>query len=289
MKETIFLGIEFGSNSIKCSYLNTETNKIELVKFGEKISIPACADFTYNPVLVGVETPNAIREIRKIIGKKFKDEEIRDDIENNYFPFIIIEDENGYCKIQIQKYDSNEIFKFKPEEVLAIILKHVKEEVLKTLKKPKETKIEAVVSIPSHFNDEQMNATKIAFKIAEIKRISFITNVIAATLPYKKQEKRYSRHLSINLDENSFETSYCRFENNSMRMISSETNTLFGEIDFTKNFVGKILDLLEKEYPENNRIDIFTITRRDTVAIKQQKKKRMYKLRQLAEKAKIDL
>ena len=122
---------------------------------------------------------NTLFAIKRLIGRRFEDEEVQRDI--GIMPFKIIKADNGDAWVEAggEKRAAPQI----------------SAEVLKKMKKTAEDFLgeevtEAVITVPAYFNDSQRQATKDAGRIAglEVKRI--INEPTAAALAYGMDKNR---------------------------------------------------------------------------------------------------
>ncbi|HAU03919.1 MAG TPA: molecular chaperone DnaK, partial [Pseudoalteromonas shioyasakiensis] len=116
---------------------------------------------------------NTLFAIKRLIGRRFEDEEVQRDI--GIMPFKIVKADNGDAWVEARG-----------EKRAA---PQISAEVLKKMKKTAEDFLgeavtEAVITVPAYFNDSQRQATKDAGRIAglEVKRI--INEPTAAALAY---------------------------------------------------------------------------------------------------------
>ena len=122
---------------------------------------------------------NTLFAIKRLIGRRFEDEEVQRDIK--IMPFGIVKADNGDAWVTAR--DKN----IAPPQVSAEVLAKMK----KTAEDYLGEKVtEAVITVPAYFNDAQRQATKDAGRIAglDVKRI--INEPTAAALAYgmDKQE-----------------------------------------------------------------------------------------------------
>ena len=95
---------------------------------------------------------NTIFDAKRMIGRKFDDQNIQKDIKN--WPFKVI---NKSSKPMITATYKTELKNFTPEEISSMVLVKMKEVAEAYL--GKEVK-DAVVTVPAYFNDSQRQATK---------------------------------------------------------------------------------------------------------------------------------
>uniref|UniRef100_A0A914P9R9 Heat shock protein 70 n=1 Tax=Panagrolaimus davidi TaxID=227884 RepID=A0A914P9R9_9BILA len=125
--------------------------------------------------------------LKKIIGRKHNEVVI-----DKTWPFKIINVENNEIRIQIKTKDNESISKY-PEEVLAVILKHIKNKVQEFQGKELGR---VVLAIPQNFNEKQRNATFISAVLAGWKSIHFLPEPIAVAFAYFA-DKTFSTNCSV--------------------------------------------------------------------------------------------
>ncbi len=130
---------------------------------------------------------NTLFAIKRLIGRRFRDEEVQRDV--SIMPFKIIAADNGgdaWVEVKGQK--------MAPPQISAEVLKKMK----KTAEDyPGEPVTEAVITVPAYFNDAQRQATKDAGRIAglEVKRI--INEPTAAALAYGLDKGTGNRTIAV--------------------------------------------------------------------------------------------
>lgn len=160
-------------------------DRVEIIAndLGNRI-MPSWVAFTETERLIGEaaksqavnNSQNTLFDIKRIIGKKFSDDTVREEISR--FPFEVV-DEGGLPLVKIQ-YKGKEQ-KLKPEEISAMILGKMKSIAETYLN---QTVKNAVVTVPAYFNDYQRQATKDAAAIAGLKCLRVINEPTAACLCY---------------------------------------------------------------------------------------------------------
>ena len=131
MNKAPVIGIDFGTSN--CCIGAFIDGNVEIIPndFGEKLT-PSYITFTESDILIGNSSKNqmtrypstTIFNIKKLIGRKFNDIEVQENIK--YLPFKIIKNEiNDLIKIKIEiKGEEKEFY---IEEILAIIFKKLKQ------------------------------------------------------------------------------------------------------------------------------------------------------------------
>ena len=99
---------------------------------------------------VALNPTNTIFDAKRLIGRKFWERTVQADMK--HWPFKVIEDDDGRCKLQVE-YRSEEKTFF-PEEISSMILTKMRETAEAYLGKDVPN---AVVTVPAYFNDSQVS------------------------------------------------------------------------------------------------------------------------------------
>ena len=193
MEDTPILGIDLGTTFSCVSIFRNGKSIIIPNELGERLTPSYVSFFENDERLVGTLAKERILEKQKIIysskrliGRKYQDKEIQNDIK--YLPFKIIEDKNRErIKIKIDSLENLTKTEYYPEEILSMIFQKVKKDAEFYLKK-KELK-EVVITTPAYFNQKQRISTKQAAEIAGLKVKKIINEPTAASIAYAFLEK----------------------------------------------------------------------------------------------------
>jgi molecular chaperone DnaK len=206
---------------------------------------------------------NTIYEVKRLIGRNFKDKEVQRDLK--LMGYEIVKNGDG---VKVKMADKE----YSPEEVSAMILGKLKADA-EAFSGDKVT--EAVITVPAYFDDSQRQATKDAGKIAglEVKRI--INEPTAAALAYglDKGDKKDEKIAVYDLGGGTFDVSILELGDGVFEVKSTNGDTHLGGADFDRVLINYFADEFKKEHG----IDISG----DSAA--------MQRLRDEAEKAKIEL
>jgi molecular chaperone DnaK len=204
---------------------------------------------------------NTVFEIKRLIGRNFKDEEVQRDIK--LMPYKI-EESGQHVKVKMGEKS------YSPEEISAMILGKLKADAEAFLGQPV---TEAVITVPAYFNDAQRQATKDAGKIAglEVKRI--INEPTAAALAYGLDKKKEEKIVVYDLGGGTFDVSVLELGDGVFEVKSTNGDTHLGGADFD----NVIVEYLLAEFKKEQGIDL----KDDKAAIQ--------RIKEAAEKAKIEL
>lgn len=269
------IGIDLGTTNSCVAVL--EGGKARVIENAEgDRTTPSVVAFTDDgEVLVGqpakrqaVTNPyNTLFAIKRLIGRRFKDEEVQRDI--GIMPYKIVAADNGDAWVKI-----NDDRKAPPQ---------ISAEILKKMKKTAEDYLgekvtEAVITVPAYFNDAQRQATKDAGRIAglDVKRI--INEPTAAALAYGMDKKKGDNVIAVyDLGGGTFDISIIEIDEvdgeHTFEVLATNGDTHLGGEDFD----NRLINYLVEQFQKDSGLDL----RKDPLA--------MQRLKEAAEKAKIEL
>ncbi|VTT34888.1 Chaperone protein DnaK [Klebsiella pneumoniae] len=210
---------------------------------------------------------NTLFAIKRLIGRRFQDEEVQRDIK--IMPFKIVGADNGDAWLDVKGQ------RVAPPQISAEVLKKMKKTAEDYLGEPV---TEAVITVPAYFNDAQRQATKDAGRIAglEVKRI--INEPTAAALAYGLDKGQGNRTIAVyDLGGGTFDISIIEIDEvdgeKTFEVLATNGDTHLGGEDFD----SRMINYLVAEFKKDQGIDLHN----DPLA--------MQRLKEAAEKAKIEL
>jgi L1 cell adhesion molecule like protein len=177
---------------------------------------------------------NTVYDAKRLIGRKFSDKVVQEDID--FYSFKIIQGQNDNSEIQVEYCEKQKTFK--PEQISAMILEKLKQDAEKFLGK---TVTKAVITVPAYFNDEQKQATINAGKIAGLDVLRIINEPTAAALAYNIQCKKGlpDRHVLVyDLGGGTLDVTILIMSDGVLEVKSTAGDTHLGGEDFDKKLVS---------------------------------------------------
>ncbi|ROV59023.1 molecular chaperone DnaK [Vibrio ponticus] len=268
------IGIDLGTTNSCVAVLDGDKPRVIENAEGERTTASVIA-YTDGETLVGqpakrqaVTNPtNTLFAIKRLIGRRFEDEEVQRDIE--IMPYKIVKADNGDAWVEA-----------KGQKMAA---PQVSAEVLKKMKKTAEDFLGeevtgAVITVPAYFNDAQRQATKDAGRIAglEVKRI--INEPTAAALAYGLDKSGGDRTIAVyDLGGGTFDISIIEIDEvegeKTFEVLATNGDTHLGGEDFDNRLINYLVDEFNKEQGINLKNDPLA----------------MQRVKEAAEKAKIEL
>ena len=269
------IGIDLGTTNSCVAVLDGDKARVIENAEGDRTTPSIIAYTQDGETLVGqpakrqaVTNPtNTLFAIKRLIGRRFEDEEVQRDI--GIMPFEIIKADNGDAWVEAggEKRAAPQI----------------SAEVLKKMKKTAEDFLgeevtEAVITVPAYFNDSQRQATKDAGRIAglEVKRI--INEPTAAALAYGMDKNKGENVVAVyDLGGGTFDLSIIEIDEvegeHTFEVLATNGDTHLGGEDFD----NRVINYLVAEFKKDQGIDL----QNDPLA--------MQRVKEAAEKAKIEL
>ncbi|XP_074262992.1 heat shock cognate 70 kDa protein-like isoform X2 [Silene latifolia] len=196
------------------------------------------------------------QDVKRLIGRRFSDNDIQEDIK--LWPFKVLEgtDSGKKKKPMIVANYMGEEKRFTPEEISAMILskmKGVAEAYLGCTVK------NAIVTVPAYFNDSQRQATKDAGTIAGLNVVRIINEPTAAAMAYGlddsmigNQNKAGKKNVLVfDLGGGTFDVSLVSIEKGEIQVKAVSGDTHLGGGDFDNKMVTYLLEDFKRKHKKD--------------------------------------
>ncbi|HSW81200.1 MAG TPA: molecular chaperone DnaK, partial [Candidatus Saccharimonas sp.] len=245
------IGIDLGTTNSAVAYMIAGKPEVIANAEGNRTTPSVVAVNKNGERLVGqvaqrqrvTNAKNTIYGVKRLIGRKFSDQEVQKDLD--LMPYEIIK--NG-DSVKVKMGDKD----YSPEEVSAMILSKLKADAEAFLG---EKVTEAVITVPAYFDDSQRQATKDAGKIAglEVKRI--INEPTAAALAYGLEKKKEEKIAVFDLGGGTFDVSILELGDGVFEVKSTNGDTHLGGEDFDNRIMNFFIDEFKKEHGVDLKAD----------------------------------
>ncbi|MFH1003126.1 MAG: molecular chaperone DnaK [Chloroflexota bacterium] len=265
--------------------LGTTFSEVAVMQGGEPVVIPSAEGGNLTPSVVAiskngerlvgqiakrqaiVNPENTVYSIKRFMGRKWGEPAGRE---------LPVEEDAKRKSYKVTKGANNEVKvlmggkDYSPPEISAMILQKLKADAEAYLG---EKVTEAVITVPAYFNDAQRQATKDAGTIAGLNVLRIINEPTAAALAYGLDKEKEHTIAVYDLGGGTFDISILELGEGTFLVKSTNGDTHLGGDDFDQ----KVMDWLCDEFKRDQGIDL----RQDKMALQ--------RLKEAAEKAKVEL
>jgi len=260
--------------------LGTTLSVVAVMQGGEPKIIPSAEGGNLVPSVVAINKPgerlagelakrqavvnfeNTIYSIKRLIGRKFKEDSVQYDIKR--LPYKVTEAQNGDCRVILGGKE------YSPQEISAMILQKLKADAEAYLG---EKVTDAVITVPAYFNDSQRQATKDAGIIAGLNVLRIINEPTASSLAYGLDKMKDETIAVYDLGGGTFDISILELGGGTFQVKSTNGDTHLGGDDIDQN----VMDWLCTEFKKESGIDL------------KQDKMALQRIKDASEKAKKEL
>jgi molecular chaperone DnaK len=209
-----------------------------------------------------INPDQTVFSIKRLMGRRYAEPTVQEDTRR--LPYKIEQASNGDAHVRMGgKLHS-------PPEISAMILQKLKADAEAKLG---EKVTEAVITVPAYFNDSQRQATKDAGQIAGLNVLRIINEPTASALAYGLDKRKEATIAVYDLGGGTFDITILRLGEGVFEVLSTNGDTHLGGDDFDQ----RIMDWLLEEFRKETTIEL----KQDRMALQ--------RLREAAEKAKVEL
>ena len=265
------IGIDLGTTNSVCAVMEGgEPSVIPSSEGGRLFPSVVAINSTTKERLVGqvarrqaITNPdNTVFSIKRLMGRKYNDPQVQR--ARQILPYKIVEEPNGDAWVVMGDE------RHSPPEISAMILQKIKQDAEGYLGEPV---TQAVITVPAYFNDSQRQSTKDAGRIAGLEVLRIINEPTASSLAYGMAKDIDQTIAVYDLGGGTFDVSVLDLGEGVFEVRSTNGDTFLGGDDFDQ----RIIDWLCDEFRRDQGLDL----RQDRMALQ--------RLKEAAEKAKIEL
>jgi len=250
------IGIDLGTTYSCVAWWNKD--HVEIISNNDtgKNTTASWVSFTEHGILVGdtakrqagTNLNNTIYDNKRLIGKRFNDDTVQDDLEHYYFNVISDKFDKPLICVDYKGKEK----KLTPEQISALVLEKMKNIAEHKIGK-RVTK--AVITVPAYFNDSQRTAAKNAATIAGLECLNMINEPTAACLCYglDKNEDN-TKVLIFDLGGGTFDVSVLNLCSGIFEVLGTSGNTHLGGEDFDLKLSAFLLDEFLRKNPDEGDI-----------------------------------
>ena len=260
--------------------LGTTNSLVAVVQGGKPVVIPTAEGGNLCPsvagfgksgeILVGqvakrqaiVNPENTVYSIKRFMGRRYDEVEA----ERKIVSYKVVPGPAGDARVSIPQTGKS----YTPQEISAMILQKLKRDAEAYLGEPV---TQAVITVPAYFNDSQRQATKDAGRIAGLEVPRIINEPTAAALAYGLDKKTNETILVWDLGGGTFDVSILAVGEGLIEVRATNGDTHLGGDDWDQ----RIVQWMVQEFKKDQVVDLS----QDRMALQ--------RLREAAEKAKVEL
>jgi molecular chaperone DnaK len=262
--------------------LGTTNSVVSVMEGGDAVVIPSAEGGNTTPSIVAfnkkgerlvgqtakrqavVNPDNTVYSVKRLMGRRIDSDETKRT--KSMVPYEIVGGPQQDARVNIPVVDKT----YSPQEISAFILQKLKRDAEAYLGS---NVTQAVITVPAYFNDSQRQATKDAGKIAGLEVLRIINEPTAAALAYGLDKKEDQTILVFDLGGGTFDVSVLEVGDGVVEVKATNGDTHLGGDDWDERIVTWMID----EFRKDQGIDL------------SQDRQALQRLREAAEKAKIEL
>ncbi len=266
------IGIDLGTTNSVVAVMETGNPTVIANAEGNRTTPSVVAFSKSGERLVGVTAKrqavvnpeNTIYSVKRLMGRRIDDPETKRT--QAMVSYSSIEGPNHDARVRVPIKDKV----YTPQEISAMILSKLKRDAESYLG---EDVRQVVITVPAYFNDSQRQATKDAGQIAGLEVLRIINEPTAAALAYGLDKNEDETILVFDLGGGTFDVSVLEVGDGVIEVKATNGDTHLGGDDWDERIVRWLID----EFKREQLIDLG------------QDRQALQRLREAAEKAKIEL
>ncbi|XP_076257871.1 heat shock cognate 71 kDa protein-like isoform X1 [Rhynchophorus ferrugineus] len=189
---------------------------------------------------------NFLFDVKRIIGRKYNDDYVQLIKNSEDHHFIITSDSDGNAVFEV-KHNGMHMKKW-PEDVSSEVMKYLKNSASEYLNAED---MDAVISVPAHFNQAQRRATEKAAELAGFNVLKLITEPVAGALYYLRENPHVcGKVLVYDFGGGTFDVTVIDVNKNQYEIMNREGDIFLGGRDMDKLVVDYFKGKLIEEYGE---------------------------------------
>ena len=255
MDNELSIGIDLGTTY--CCVGIFRNGKVDIIPndCGNRTT-PSIVSFTKKERIIGESAKNimtrnyenTVYDSKRLIGRNYDDPEIQNGMK--LWPFKVIKDTKSN-KPLIQVNDKGEKKSFYPEEISAMLLSKMKQ-IAKDFLNHEVTN--AVITVPTYFNDSQRKATINAARIAGLNVLRIINEPVAAAFAYGLyNQSDYEKYILVfDLGGGTCDASILYLDDDIIKVKSTAGDNHLGGQDFD----NRLVEYCIKEFKDQTGIDV---------------------------------
>ncbi|KAG2625011.1 hypothetical protein PVAP13_3KG160900 [Panicum virgatum] len=194
---------------------------------------------------------NSISQIKRLLGRKFSDPELQNDLAS--FPFRVTEGPDGFPLVHVRFLGEERTFT--PTQLLAMVLSNLKGIAEGNLKA---AVVDCCIGIPVYFSDLQRRAVLDAATIAGLRPLRLFHETTATALAYGIYKTDLPEHDQLNVafvdvGHASMQVSIVGYKKGQLKMLSHAYDRSLGGRDFDEALFKHFAAKFKEEY----KIDVY--------------------------------
>lgn len=257
------VGIDLGTTNSCVSVWRDGRVESIINNLGSPIT-PCVVAFTNTERLVGedaksrslINPKNAVFDTKRMIGRRFNDNEFQMNLDR--WPFEVISTEDNKPLIRVEH--KLETQHYTPVDISSMILAKLKEDAESYLGGKVDS---AVITVPAYFSDSQRKDTRDAATAAGLNVLRITNEPTAAAVAYgfDKQTKSETNVLIFDLGGSTFDVSILTIHEGVFEIKTTAGDNHLGGKDFDNNLVEHCLEELKKKFNRSISVDDRAIRR----------------------------